>query len=169
MGGGGYGLIGDGFILWLHEEGSEVAMLTSENTDKEEERKLPKGLVDYKFYCFNGEPKFLYVSKGLENHETARISFLTMDWQFAPYERSDYAPFEELPLKPIKFDEMVEVCRKLSKDIPFLRVDLYEINGQVYFSELTFSPCSGLMPFKEQRHDLEMGKMLNLPMRQKEN
>ncbi len=55
------------------------------------------GIVDYKFYCFNGEPKFLYMSKGLENHATAKMCFLTLDWEFAPFQRSDYVLFDELP------------------------------------------------------------------------
>ena len=121
------------------------------------------GLVDYKFYCFDGEPKFLYVSEGLENHPTARISFLELDWSFAPYERSDFKTFQYLPKKPSRFDEMIQIARILSKDIPFLRVDLYEINGFVYFSELTFSPCAGYMPFKDYSFDYEIGQLLHLP------
>lgn len=121
-----------------------------------------RDLTDYKFYCFNGEPRFLYISVGLEDHETARISFLTCDWQFAPYERSDYRGFDTLPPKPRNFERMLEIASVLSAGIPFLRVDLYEINGQVYFSELTFSPCSGFMPFKNPEHDLEIGKMLDI-------
>jgi len=121
------------------------------------------GLTDYKFYCFDGEPKFLYVSSGLGDHASARISFLTMDWNFAPYERSDYAPFEDLPNKPKSFEQMVEICKTLSKGIPFLRVDLYEINKEIYFSELTFYPSGGFMPFKNRDHDLEIGNMITLP------
>lgn len=106
-------------------------------------------LIDYKFYCFNGEgPKFLYVSKGLENHSTATISFLNLDWSFAPFGRKDYKPFLTL----------------LSKNTMFLRVDLYEINGKVYFSELTFTPGAGYTPFENESQDLEIGKMLNLPI-----
>lgn len=127
------------------------------------EDKASSSLVDYKFFCFNGEPRFLYVSHGLEDHETASISFLNMDWTFAPYERSDYRTFESLPRKPQKYDEMVLIAKKLSSGIPFLRVDLYEINGEIYFSELTFSPCGGFVPFKDMRHDLEIGEMLSLP------
>ncbi len=121
-----------------------------------------KELVDYKFYCFDGDPKFLYISKGLENHATASISFLTLDWTFAPYERNDYKPFDALPKKPAKFSEMIEICKKLSTNHKFIRVDLYQINGQVYFSELTFSPCSGMMPFKTLEQDLKMGELLRL-------
>jgi hypothetical protein len=127
------------------------------------DEKNRNSLMDYKFYCFDGEPKFLYISSGLENHSTAHISFVTLDWEFAPYQRSDYANFEELPPKPERFDEMLEYCRKLSAGKSFLRVDLYEINDTVYFSELTFSPCSGHMPFKDKSHDKLIGDMLVLP------
>ena len=67
-------------------------------------------LTDYKFFCFNGEPGFLYVSDGLENHDTARISFVTTDWQFADFKRSDYKRHEELPKKPEKYEEMLEIA-----------------------------------------------------------
>ena len=65
------------------------------------------GLFDYKFYCFDGEAKFLYVSKGLENHKTARISFLNLDWTFAPFKRNDYKAFDSIPQKPKEFEKMV--------------------------------------------------------------
>lgn len=120
------------------------------------------GLRDYKFYCFGGVPKFLYISEGLEDHSTAHISFVTCDWQFAPYERSDYCSFDVLPPKPSRFDLMLELAAKLSQGTDFLRVDLYEVNGQVYFSELTFSPCGGFMPFKDEKYDYEIGEMLSL-------
>ncbi len=120
------------------------------------------GLMDYKFYCFNGEPKYLYVSKGLNDHSTAQISFLTMDWKFAEFCRSDYKPLAELPKKPSKYEEMKEIARNLSKNIPFLRVDLYEVDEKIYFSELTFYPCSGLMPFEPKEWDYTLGELLKL-------
>ena len=134
-----------------------------------EDQNEAEGLTDYKFYCFNGEPKFLYVSQGLQDHATASISFLTTDWQFAPYERSDFKPLSELPRKPECLEQMLEISKKLSENIPFLRVDLYEINGKIYFSELTFYPCGGFMPFKNPEHDLEIGKMLILPKKETNN
>lgn len=124
-----------------------------------------KELIDYKFYCFGGEPRFLYVSKGLENHQTARISFVTLDWKPATFGRSDYKPFEKLPNKPQNFEKMVELARELSKGYSFLRVDLYEINGRIYFSELTFSPNAGMMPFSPKNYDYILGDMLILPKR----
>lgn len=121
-----------------------------------------EGLKDYKFYCFNGVPKYLYVSQGLDNHKTARVSFITMDWKKAPFGRADYREFETIPQKPQKFDEMINIAKKLSKGRPFLRVDLYEINGNVYFSELTLFPCGGLMPFVPSEWDRELGDMIEL-------
>lgn len=119
-------------------------------------------LIDYKFYCFNGNPEFLYISKGLENHKTARISFVTLDWQFANYKRKDYQGFDVLPKKPKNFDKMIKVCKQLSQGFPFLRVDLYEINGRIYFSELTLSPCTGMMPFEHIEDDYKIGELLNI-------
>lgn len=120
------------------------------------------GLRDYKFYCFGGVPRFLYISEGLEDHSTAHISFVTCDWQFAPYERSDYRPFDVLPPKPSRFELMLGLAARLSQGTDFLRVDLYEVNGQVYFSELTFFPCGGVMAFKDEKHDFELGELLLL-------
>ena len=73
------------------------------------------GLMDYKFYCFNGKPEFLYISNGLEDHSTAKISFVTLDWEFADFKRLDFRPFDSLPKKPSKFMEMLELCEILSK------------------------------------------------------
>ena len=125
-------------------------------------------LRDYKFYCFNGKPEFLYVSEGMEKHSTARVSFLTVnEWKPASFGRTDYKRFDSLPTPPKRLEEMVELARTLSKDIPFLRVDLYEIEGNVYFGELTFFPCSGFMPFDPVEADKEVGKMLILPSQNK--
>lgn len=127
------------------------------------DEKQQTSLVDYKFYCFNGEPKFMYISEGLEDHRTARISFVNMDWTPAPFQRTDYTPFEQLPPKPEHFDTMVELARQFSKGIPFLRVDMYEIGGKLYFSELTFFPTSGYTHIKPELWDRRIGDWLTLP------
>lgn len=131
--------------------------------EKESNGNDVQGLTDYKFYCFNGKVEYLYVSRGLERHETARISFLNLDWTCADFHRADYKPFEKLPAKPKNFEKMIELSEVLSKGFPFLRVDLYEINGKIYFSELTFSPGNGFMPFVPRKKDFEIGKMIELP------
>lgn len=128
-----------------------------------------KGLIDYKFFCFNGEPKYLYVSEGLENHKTAFISFLDMDYKKVSFSRKDYKEFENLPDRPIKFEEMKKLAGILSKEMTFLRVDFYEVKGEIFFSELTFFPCSGFVPFEPDEYDKIIGNMLKLPIEKGEN
>ena len=128
-----------------------------------EDETQKQGLTDYKFYCFNGEPKFLYVSQGLEDHSTAIISFLTPDWTMAPYRRMDFKPLDECPPQPKNYLKMREFSRKLSEGYPFARVDMYEINGKLYFSELTFFPSSGFTPFVPDEWDGIIGDWLVLP------
>ena len=120
-------------------------------------------LIDYKFFCFNGEPKFLYVSKGLENHDTACISFFDLNGNRMPFKRSDFEPVDTFTI-PEKFEEMKTMAAKLAKfsTAKFIRVDLYSINGNIYFSEFTFFPCGGFIPFKPKKADLEIGSLLKL-------
>lgn len=119
-------------------------------------------LNDYKFYCFNGRVKCLYVSNGLENHNTARIGFYDLNFEKMPFCRTDYLTFEHDPKKPDNFEEMIQIAERLSAGFPFLRVDLYEINGKIYFSELTFIPCSGWMTIEPEKWDYIMGEWLKL-------
>lgn len=120
------------------------------------------GLTDYKFFCFNGTPEFVYVSCGLEDHTTAQMSFLDMNWEVARFKRSDYRPLSTVPPKPERYEEMKTIAGKLSKDIPFVRVDLYEVQGKVYFSEMTFFPCSGFLPFEPEEFDGILGKSIGI-------
>ncbi len=119
-------------------------------------------LTDYKFYCFDGIPRFIYISEGLEEHRTARISFLTMNWEEEDFQREDYMPFEKIPPKPENFEAMTKVAQCLSEGFPFMRVDLYSICGKVYFSEMTLCPCSGYMPFLPEAADQSVGNYLKI-------
>lgn len=121
-----------------------------------------KSMTDYKFYCFHGEPRFLYVSDGLEDHSTAKISFITLDWKFADFQRDDFEVHKTLPEKPEMFDEMVEIARKPSKGRRFLRVDLYEWQKRILFSELTFSPASGLVTLQPSEWNEKLGEWISI-------
>ena len=120
------------------------------------------GLTDYKFYCFNGEPRFLYVSKGLEDHSTALMSFVSMDWELTEFQRSDFASFGSLPEKPATFEQMKSIAGVLSEGIPFVRVDLYEIAGRVYFSEMSFTPSSGFALFSPGKWEDIIGDWIDI-------
>ena len=125
----------------------------------------PVGLIDYKFFCFHGKPRLLYVSKGLEDHRTARISFTDMEGRVMPFHRRDYQPFAQNIVLPQNFEEMCKIAERLAREIdcPFVRVDLYSVNENVFFSEITFTPCGGTIPFEPDEWDMKLGEWLKLP------
>lgn len=130
-----------------------------------EDERGAEGLTDYKFFCFNGMPEMLYVSEGLSNHSTARISFYDMNGKQMPFRRSDYSPIEDDIVLPANFEQMRNMAQILSEHIssPFVRIDLYSINGKTYFSEITFFPCSGMLPFAPEEWDYKLGELIKLP------
>lgn len=126
---------------------------------------IPVGLMDYKFFCFHNKPRLLYVSKGLENHKTARMSFADMEGKELPFHRRDYQTFGRNIELPQNFGEMRKIAESLARaiDCPFVRVDLYSVNGNVLFSEITFTPCGGTIPFEPEEWDEKLGEWLKLP------
>ena len=122
---------------------------------------LGESITDYKFFCFNGEPKYIYVSNDLIHDRQAQIGFFYLDGTKMPLTRDDYTDIPEVKLPPF-FDEMTQMAKKLSQDFPFVRVDFFIANGRYYFAELTFTPGAGMMPFNPEKYDLEWGKMLDI-------
>lgn len=113
-------------------------------------------LLDFKFFCFNGEPRFLYVSSGLYEDRTAKMSFFDIGKNILNVGRKDYAPLNDFVF-PNNYNDMVEIAKKLSKDFPFVRVDLFYNKGKIYFSELTFTPGAGMMPINDE-YDKKWGE-----------
>lgn len=128
------------------------------------EDSVSETIRDYKFFCFNGIPKFIYISEGLENHATARMAFYDFDGNKMPFHRDDYKQFDIDPVMPSNTEEMRKLSEKLAKNIPcpFVRIDFYSIYGRTYFSEITFTPCSGYMPLAPSEWDEILGGWLNL-------
>ena len=121
-------------------------------------------IKDYKFYCFNGIPKFLYVGQGLTIDHSLKIDYYDMEWNLMPFYRTDYLRLGMVE-KPKRFEEMKQIAIKLSKGIPFVRIDLFEENDKVYFSEFTLYPASGCMPFEPREYDEIVGRWLKLDMK----
>lgn len=119
-------------------------------------------LKDYKFFCSNGEVKFLFVATGRQGGDT-RFDFFDTSFNHIPV-LNGHPNADIVPIKPQNFDEMLEVAGKLSTNIPEVRVDLYNINGQIYFGEMTFFHWSGLVPFEPFEWDLRFGEMFQLPI-----
>ena len=122
-------------------------------------------LKDYKFFCFDGEVKCLFVAtdRGVESEET-KFDFFDLKWNHLPFTNGHPNSTKQIR-KPDNFEEMVLLAEKLSKGIPHLRVDLYNINGKIYFGELTFFHWSGLTPFVPEEWDYRFGQWLKLPLR----
>ena len=78
-------------------------------------------------------------------------------------------PHDKLPKKPENYERMLGLAEKLSNEMCFLRVDLYEIKGKIYFSELTFFPCAGLLPFEPKQWDKTLGEWITLPEKKGES
>ena len=122
-------------------------------------------LQDYKFMCFNGKVKCCFVCSDRFSAEGLHITILDRDWNVLPFHRHYHPPKSGLE-KPAQYDEMLRLAEQLSKDIPFVRVDLYEINGKIYFGELTFFPGSGLEKFEPESGDYTLGSWIALPNRE---
>ena len=126
-------------------------------------------LTDYKFFCFNGEPKYCQVIRDRHTKET--IDFYDMEWKHQEFvgllPQSNIADSISNGLtsvaRPKNLDEMKEICRKLSKEIPFVRVDLYVIDDKNYFGELTLYPASGMGVFTPEEWNDKLGDLLTLP------
>ena len=119
-------------------------------------------LIDYKFFCFNGEPKYLYVVTDRKPGEYAFLGGYDIDFNKLPVYRCDERRQIEAVPKPKNYDEMVEIARKLSADFPHVRVDLYNIDGKIYFGELTFYDGSGYFHYDPDEFDFEMGACFDI-------
>lgn len=121
-------------------------------------------LKDYKFFCFDGAPKFVLVVSGREG-QTKRYIY-DMQWKRIPVALHGDTELSAGEIKkPDNFDEMVELAHKLSNGMIHLRVDFYAINGKTYFGELTFYHMSGMERFYPEEYDYKFGEMIKLPIR----
>lgn len=148
------------FREWCYK-GLQPSIICESLMEDESQR---RSLTDYKFFCFGGKPEFLYISAGLEDHATASLSFFDLDGGRLPFGRSDFKALDDDFTMPENFDRMKEIASALAADLqnPFVRIDLYSIGGQIYFSEYTFYPNGGFVPFSPDKWDLKIGEMIKL-------
>ncbi len=120
--------------------------------------------LDYKFYCFDGKPEcILYCS---ERDKDLRLDYYDLNWNYLDYSVEEYKSHKKAE-KPQNLDEMTRIASDLSRGIPFVRVDLYNINGKIYFGELTFTPCGGLNNHITQEALDYFGSLIKLPPRKR--
>ncbi|MCW5717765.1 MAG: hypothetical protein KIS68_08050 [Bauldia sp.] len=117
---------------------------------------------DYKFLCFNGDPRLVMATQ--DRFTALKVSTFDLDWREVSLRQWTCRPVENLP-KPATFDEMVDIARRLSAEADFVRVDLYEAGGKVYFGELTNYHFGGTVPFDPTHWDIDLGRWWRVPWR----
>ena len=126
------------------------------------ENKEEIGLKDYKFMCFNGKVKCSFVCTNRNSKQGLSVDFFDLNWKKMPFTRH-YPNSGEHINKPINYNQMLQLAEKLAKNIPFVRVDFYEVNRKIYFGELTFYPGAGFEEFSPEKYDRVLGEWLDLP------
>ena len=140
--------------LEYHYSYIEPKIICEEYLD-DKEHKLP---LDYKFYCFDGHVECLLLCSDRENG--TKLDYYDLNWNKLPYSIDKYTSHKEIN-KPKTLDEMIKVASDLSKGFEFVRVDLYDINGKVYFGEMTFTPVAGYI-YENTQESLEyLGSLIN--------
>lgn len=119
-------------------------------------------LRDYKFFCFNGVVKYLFIAT--ERQSGGEVKFDYFDADFNHLDIVQHHPMSGKKIeKPAMFDQMKDLAAKLSKGLPEVRVDLYEVNGRIYFGEYTFFHHGGMVPFHPDKWDFVWGEQIHLP------
>ncbi len=118
-------------------------------------------LVDYKFMCFNGVPKYMQINHDIDGKHY--VDFLNIDWEKQGFTYKNYKMSDVLVPKPEQFEEMKEIATALAQEFPYVRVDFFNFEGRIIFGELTFFPGGGLQYPVPVDYDYILGQELTLP------
>lgn len=122
-------------------------------------------LKDYKFFCFNGIAKVMFIASDRQNtNEETKFDFFDMEFNHLPF-TNGHPNSNKIIIKPKSFEKMKKLAEILSEGIPQVRIDFYDINGNIYFGEMTFSHWSGFVPFIPDEWDYRLESMINLPVK----
>lgn len=127
--------------------------------EKYMEDDIDSSMHDYKFHCFNGKVKYILVCTNRE--KDLKETFFDLEWKISKFKRPNHEIDKDIK-KPSNFSTMIELAEKLSNNIPFIRVDFYQINGKIYFGELTFYPAAGFAKFEPEEWDEKLGELIDL-------
>lgn len=130
--------------------------------EKYMEDSISKDIKDYKFFCFNGSMEFFDID--IDRFIEHRANYYDRNGNFLPFGKTycppDYTKKIEMPKN---LDKMIELAETISHNTVLSRIDFYEIDGQVYFGEITFYSGSGFSPFTDEKWDYKLGDMIDLP------
>ena len=125
------------------------------------EKYLGGEMTDYKFYCYNGTAEFCYIAQG--HAKEKKFTFFNRDRSIAPFQRADYTTYREAKV-PERYNEMIRLSELLAEDFICVRVDWYEVEGKIYFGEMTFTPNGALMRIEPKEYDNILGELIKLPL-----
>lgn len=115
-------------------------------------------IPDYKFFCFGGKVRCLYVMQNyVDDHGKGELGFFDRDFNLLPIRRKDFNALYAIPVMPLEYDRMVACAESLSKGFPHVRVDFFDIEGKAMFAEMTFYNASGYTLFEPDEFDFELG------------
>ena len=123
-------------------------------------------LRDYKLFCFNGKFEMMFIATDRQGEGETRFDFFDKDFKHLPF-TNGHPNALVLPHKPSNFNKMIKLAEKLSKGIPQVRIDFYEVNGEIYFGEITFFHWSGLVLFDPREWDKRLGDLIDLSLARK--
>lgn len=144
---------------WVYDKGKNRIIV---------ERYIPSdpeqgGLIDYKFFCFNGKVAYVYGIADRKVGNKAGLGIFTSDFTLLPYTRLDEKQLERTIHKPDNYSDLLSCAEKLAEPFPHARIDLYDQDGKILFGEITFFDGSGYMKFEPDEFDFMMGKAFELP------
>lgn len=131
------------------------------------DKSVSSSLVDYKFWCLNGKPYccFVCANRSIKKHTADFCVYDIPSWKRREDVMTSEFKNDVVVPKPENLDEMMRCAELLSKDFPLVRVDFYDVNGKIYFGEMTFTSNGGRMAYFTQSYLNEMGDALILPMK----
>lgn len=151
---------------WLKEDYSKIK---KENQYKNIDRKIiceqyisdkNDELLDYKFFCFDGKPEFVKIDFDRFSNHT--MNYYDLNWNLLEIKEGKYQNYNGNVKKPENFQEMIDIVTKLSSEFQFVRVDIYNVDGKIYFGELTFTPASGKNKFTPLEEDHKIAERIKI-------
>lgn len=160
---------------WLHKDTAssttefhyatiEPCIIAEELLDFSKDQNDSTSAIDYKIWCFNGKAYYVWACAN-RNENSTDVALFDRNWNYLPEKsifNKHYREQEVLVKRPVNLERMLEVAEKLAKPFPVVRVDLYNINGNIYFGEMTFTSLGGTMDFYTQECLYEMGNLIDI-------
>ncbi len=148
----------------FHYASIKPCIIAEELLDFSKDTNVSTSAIDYKIWCFNGKAHYVWACAN-RDEEATDVALFDREWNYLPEKsvfNEHYREQKVLVTKPKNLEEMLEVAERLAQPFPVVRVDLYNINGRIYFGEMTFTSLGGTMDFYTEDCLYEMGSLIDI-------